>query len=128
MIDLARTGEIEIRISLHACVADTFQCRLEFGIDDEKSVMPAMDVAPFGEVDDHTVAGAHGDEVAPFRAGFEAEDAGQEPRRGPFVARRNNQMVELHRHTGLLDRECSERRGLGSNWRCDLRLSTRISR
>src|SRR5579872_2347912 len=101
MIDLTLAGPIELREEFHARALDPGECRVEFGVAHQESVMLRTHGRPLGIIEGYPVAERQRREGRPWRADLKAENIRQEPGGGPFVLRRNDRVIEFDAHRFL---------------------------
>jgi len=78
---------------LDAAGADARQRRIELRLADEEREVLRPEILARIKIERDAIGGPHRREMAPFRPGFQVQDIGEEFRRYPFVARRDDRVV-----------------------------------
>src|SRR5204862_5922186 len=92
-VDFAGTLTPRRRVVFDAAGADARQRRIELRLADEEREVLRPEILARIKIERDAIGGLHRREMAPFRPGFQVQDIGEEFRRYPFVARRDDRVV-----------------------------------
>ncbi len=84
MIDLAGTGQVEIRVEFDARFADPLERRIKLRLTNQKRVMLWTEVAAIGEIQQ---------EMRPLPSDFQPQDTSKKTGRLFFVAHGDNEVI-----------------------------------
>lgn len=93
MVDLAGTGQVEIRVEFDTSFADPLERRIKLRVTNQERVMLRAEVAAIGEIQRDAIAGAHRQEMRPLPSDFESKDTSKKTGRLFFVARGNYKVI-----------------------------------
>ena len=93
MVDLAGTGQVEIRVEFDARFADSLERRIKLRLTNQKRVMLWAEVAAIGEIQRDAIAGDHRQEMRPLPSDFQPQDTSKKTGRLFFVTHGDNEVI-----------------------------------
>jgi hypothetical protein len=93
MVDLAGTGQVEIRVEFDTHFADPLERRIKLRLTNQERVMLWAEVAGIGEIQRDAIAGDHRQEMRPLPSDFQAQDTSKKTGRLFFVACGDNEVI-----------------------------------